>query len=158
MSAIHRAGCVEQGELRWQGERFHNAPLSVLCVSIPVGSPSTYVCLLLTSSLTCWLCPRRCLHGIERAGIRAGDTVLILGAGSNGQMLAMLAPQRGAIRVIVSDPIAYRRQRALEAGADAALDSLEAPFKHCFSIKEAPWAFRMVSQPGEVLKVVILNM
>src|SRR5262249_29646758 len=68
-----------------------------------------------------------CLRGIERACIKAGDTVLILGAGSNGQVLAMLAPQRGAIRVIVSDPIAYRRQRALEAGADAALDPLEAP-------------------------------
>ncbi len=67
-----------------------------------------------------------CLRAIDRAGIKPGDTVLILGAGSNGQMLTMLAPQRGAIRIIVSDPIAYRRQRALEAGADAALDALEA--------------------------------
>lgn len=192
-----------------------------------------------------------CLRGIERAGIKAGDTVLILGAGSNGQMLAMLAPQRGAIRVIVSDPIAYRRQRVLEAGANVALDPLEAPvldqiyalnaghkpdvvivtpssinvmqesvnlveaggtvlffappppsevlpvvpnrlffqevtlrtsysagpyetrlalqllqekrivpervITHRFSIQEAPQAFRMVSQPGEALKVVIVN-
>jgi L-iditol 2-dehydrogenase len=68
-----------------------------------------------------------CLRGIERACIKAGDTVLILGAGSNGQMLAMLARQRAAMRILISDPIAYRRQRALEAGVDAALDPREAP-------------------------------
>lgn len=192
-----------------------------------------------------------CLRGIERAGIKAGDTVLILGAGSNGQMLAMLALQRGAVRILISDPIAYRRQRALEAGVDAALDPQEAPLldqmyalnaghkpdivivtpssidvmrqgvdlveaggtvlffappppsevlpvvpnrlffqevtvrtsysagpyetrlaldylqqkrvlperviTHRFSLQEAPQAFRMVSQPGEALKVVITN-
>jgi L-iditol 2-dehydrogenase len=68
-----------------------------------------------------------CLRGIERAGIKAGDTVLVVGAGSNGQMLAMLARQRGAVRILISDPIAYRRQCALEAGVDAALDPGEAP-------------------------------
>lgn len=63
-----------------------------------------------------------CLRGIERANIRAGDSVLILGAGSNGLMLSLLARLRGAIRVMVSDPIAYRRQRAREAGVDAAFE------------------------------------
>src|SRR5438128_5305923 len=37
-------------------------------------------------------------------------------------MLAQLAQQRGAVRVIIIDPIAYRRQRALDAGIDHALD------------------------------------
>ncbi|HLI68753.1 MAG TPA: zinc-dependent dehydrogenase [Ktedonobacteraceae bacterium] len=63
-----------------------------------------------------------CLRGIERAGIRIGDTVCVLGAGSNGLMLAQLAKLRGATRVIVIDPLAYRRQRTLEAGIDSALD------------------------------------
>jgi len=48
--------------------------------------------------------------------------VLVLGAGSNGLMLGQLAQQRGAIRVIIADPIPYRRQRALDAGIDYALD------------------------------------
>lgn len=64
-----------------------------------------------------------CLRGIERAGIRPGDTVCILGAGSNGLMLAQLARQRGATRVIIVDPIAYRRAHALEIGLDLALDA-----------------------------------
>ena len=63
-----------------------------------------------------------CIRGINRAAMQQGDSVLILGAGSNGQMLAQLAHQRGALRVIVVDPVAYRRQRALENGADFALD------------------------------------
>lgn len=63
-----------------------------------------------------------CIRGISRAKIQAGDSVLILGAGSNGLMLAQLAQQRGAGRVIIVDPIAYRRQRALDSGIDYALD------------------------------------
>lgn len=63
-----------------------------------------------------------CLRGIERAGIRAGDAVCVLGAGSNGLMLAQLARQRGATRMIVVDPIEYRRRHALALGVDDALD------------------------------------
>ena len=63
-----------------------------------------------------------CIRGISRAKIQAGDSVLILGAGSNGLMLAQLAQQHGAVHVIIVDPIAYRRQRALDCGIDYALD------------------------------------
>ncbi len=63
-----------------------------------------------------------CVRGINRSGMQPGDGVLVLGAGSNGLMLAKLAQQRGALRVIIVDPIAYRRQRALEAGIDDVLD------------------------------------
>ncbi|MDQ2717556.1 MAG: alcohol dehydrogenase catalytic domain-containing protein [Chloroflexota bacterium] len=66
-----------------------------------------------------------CVRGINRAQIQAGDSVLVLGAGSNGLMLAQLARQRGAVRVMIVDPIAYRRQRALAAGVDLALDPQE---------------------------------
>ncbi len=63
-----------------------------------------------------------CIRGIDRAAIEPGDSVLVLGAGSNGLMLAQLAQQRGAVRVIIVDPIVYRRKRALDAGVDYALD------------------------------------
>ncbi|MEO8971858.1 MAG: alcohol dehydrogenase catalytic domain-containing protein [Ktedonobacteraceae bacterium] len=64
-----------------------------------------------------------CIRGISRANIQAGDCVLILGAGSNGLMIAQLAQQRSACRVIIVDPITFRRQRALDSGIDHALDS-----------------------------------
>ena len=63
-----------------------------------------------------------CLRGIHRAAIEPGSSVLVLGAGSNGLLLAQLAQQRGATRVLIVDPITYRRQRALDVGIDAALD------------------------------------
>ena len=68
-----------------------------------------------------------CVRGINRAAIQVGDCVLVLGAGSNGLMLALLAQQRGAVRVIIVDPIAYRRQRALDAGIDFVLDPQAKP-------------------------------
>ena len=63
-----------------------------------------------------------CVRGINRAAIQPGDSVLVLGAGSNGILLAQLAQQRGATRVIIVDPIPYRRQRALDIGIDYAFD------------------------------------
>src|SRR5947209_11113982 len=42
-----------------------------------------------------------CIRGINRACISAGNTVLVLGAGSNGLMLAQLAQRCGANRVII---------------------------------------------------------
>jgi L-iditol 2-dehydrogenase len=68
-----------------------------------------------------------CVRGIQRANIQPGDSVMILGAGSNGLMLALLARQRAAVRVMIADPIAYRRQRALELGVDAAFDPQQGP-------------------------------
>jgi L-iditol 2-dehydrogenase len=68
-----------------------------------------------------------CIRGMNRAMIRPGDSVLVLGAGSNGILLAQLAQQRGASRVIIVDPIPYRRQHALKIGIDHALDPQSAP-------------------------------
>ncbi len=68
-----------------------------------------------------------CLRGIERASVRPGDCVCILGAGSNGLLLGLLAQQRGASCVIIIDPIAYRRQYALTLGIDFALDPAASP-------------------------------
>ncbi len=64
------------------------------------------------------------IRGIENAHIRQGDVVLVLGAGGMGNLITQLATQAGAAQVIVSEPIAFRRQRALENGASAVIDPL----------------------------------
>jgi L-iditol 2-dehydrogenase len=56
--------------------------------------------------------------------IDAADTALIFGAGPVGLSAAMVAKTSGA-RVIVVDPIESRRNRALNYGADTALDPLD---------------------------------
>src|SRR5207302_5342424 len=94
-----------------------NVQLDVL----PLPDDLTFEAATLIEPLAC------CVRGINRAAIQLGDSVLVLGAGSNGLMLAQLAQQRGAGRIIIVDPIAYRRQRALDAGIDYALDPQAPP-------------------------------
>ncbi|MDQ0613641.1 L-iditol 2-dehydrogenase [Microbacterium sp. W4I4] len=62
------------------------------------------------------------LHAARRAGIAAGDRVLITGAGPIGILCAQLARVFGATEIVISDPIAHRREFALAHGVDRALD------------------------------------
>ena len=63
-----------------------------------------------------------CIHGMDRIGIQAGETVLIVGGGAIGLMMLQLAKLRGAARVIVSEPVAMRRKIAEQLGADFTID------------------------------------
>ncbi len=62
------------------------------------------------------------IHGLELAHVRQGDTVLVLGAGGMGNLITQLASQAGAAQVIVSEPIQFRRGKALENGATRVID------------------------------------
>jgi L-iditol 2-dehydrogenase len=62
------------------------------------------------------------LHAGRRAGITAGHRVLITGAGPIGVLNAQIARALGAIEVVVSDPIANRREFAAAHGADRVID------------------------------------
>lgn len=63
-----------------------------------------------------------CLHGIERARIRPGDVVALIGAGMIGLLLLQLALLRGASIVIVSELSPEKRDRALKLGASRVVD------------------------------------
>lgn len=58
------------------------------------------------------------LHGVNLAGLKAGDKVLVLGAGPIGLAVAFWARRMGAARVAVQDIAEFQRQRALDMGAD----------------------------------------
>lgn len=74
-----------------------------------------------------------CIHGIRRAGLRLGDTVLIVGGGAIGLLMLQLALLRGAGKVILSEPVEKRRRIGLALGASAAINpgegGLEAQFE-----------------------------
>lgn len=62
--------------------------------------------------------PLACVYrGQRRAGIKAGDTVLVLGAGLTGLLHIRLARALGAGKVIATDVLDARREAA-EAGAE----------------------------------------
>ncbi len=68
-----------------------------------------------------------CVHGIDMAGIRPGDAVVIQGAGPIGLILLQLARAAGGAPVVVVEPSEQRRQMARELGADAVLSPVEYP-------------------------------
>lgn len=63
-----------------------------------------------------------CLHGIDQCDIRAGDRVLVIGAGMIGLLMLQLARLSGASFVAVSEPVAEKRRQAEALGADLCLD------------------------------------
>ncbi len=62
------------------------------------------------------------MNGQERVGVKMGDTVAILGARPIGILHIKLARLSGARMIIVSELNPLRRQAALNAGADLAID------------------------------------
>lgn len=57
-----------------------------------------------------------CLHGIERAGVKPGDHVAVLGGGFVGIVMAELARMSGAAQVIIVEPNEQRRRTAERRG------------------------------------------
>ena len=64
------------------------------------------------------------LHGIRRAGgIRAGETVVVLGAGPIGMFMCQWARIMGARRIIGTDVVSEKLSILKEIGADSAIDA-----------------------------------
>lgn len=57
-----------------------------------------------------------CIHALDRAGIRKGQSVAILGMGAIGLLLLQVAKQRGAY-LFASDLIEFKLDKALALGA-----------------------------------------
>jgi (R,R)-butanediol dehydrogenase/meso-butanediol dehydrogenase/diacetyl reductase len=68
-------------------------------------------------------------YGVERAGVKPGDRVLVTGAGPIGALAALCARSAGASTVYVSEPNPARRARAETLGVDIVLDptSIDVP-------------------------------
>ena len=62
-----------------------------------------------------------CIHGIDQADIKPGNSVTIIGAGTIGLLMMQLAKTAGAFLVIVIEPVESKRNLALKLGADHAL-------------------------------------
>jgi L-iditol 2-dehydrogenase len=63
-----------------------------------------------------------CVRALDRAEIALDDSLVVVGAGFNGLVMAALARRWGAGRVFVADRIAARLELARAFGADAAFD------------------------------------
>lgn len=68
--------------------------------------------------------PLACVvNSVNRVDIKLGDDVVVIGGGTMGLLHVMTAKLKGA-RVIVSEPLLERREKALELGAHAVIDPI----------------------------------
>lgn len=63
-----------------------------------------------------------CLAGLEQFTMPKNATVLVIGGGIMGLLTMAIAKQRGARRLILSDPIEERRRIAKKLGANVVID------------------------------------
>ena len=101
---IHRDGGLADYVLVPQKQAF----------SLPLSLPPAHGALC--EPLAC------CLHGMDLAGIKPGDTVAVLGGGVIGLLVVQLARLAGASAVILSTRQAPKRDLATKVGATATVD------------------------------------
>ncbi len=65
------------------------------------------------------------IHGADKANIRVGDTVVILGGGTIGLIMLQLVRNAGASRTILFEPQERKRSIAKKLGATEAIDPSE---------------------------------
>lgn len=66
-----------------------------------------------------------CVHGINQADIKPGDTVSVIGAGTIGLLMMQLAGLSGAAKIFVYDISARKLEIALQLGADKAFNPMD---------------------------------
>ncbi|GAA3891652.1 NAD(P)-dependent alcohol dehydrogenase [Leifsonia kafniensis] len=84
--------------------------------SVPDSISDDAAALMEPLSVGIWSC--------RKAGIAPGTSVLIAGAGPIGIVIAQVARAFGATDIVVSDPVAERRELALRFGATRAIDPI----------------------------------
>jgi 2-desacetyl-2-hydroxyethyl bacteriochlorophyllide A dehydrogenase len=99
-----------------------------------------------------------CLHAMDRAQIRGGSSVCIIGGGPIGLMLLALVKAGGASHVIVSEPVQVRRELAIKLGADIVVNPVEQDLSEIVSSKTrgvgVDYTFEAVGKASAVLDAV----
>ncbi len=88
-------------------------------VKVPDDTPLEKACLLGCAIGTGWG------SAVRTGEVSAGDTVLVFGAGGIGSAAVQGAAHAGAARVIVVEPVAFKRDQSLTFGATHAVATAE---------------------------------
>jgi 2-desacetyl-2-hydroxyethyl bacteriochlorophyllide A dehydrogenase len=65
------------------------------------------------------------MHAVKKSGIRLGNTSAVFGAGAIGLLVSMLSRQTSGVGCIICDINSYRLDKALQLGAQTAINSKE---------------------------------
>ena len=96
------------------------------------------------------------LHGVNMSGLKAGDKVLILGAGPIGLSVAFWARRKGAGAAVIQDIAAHQQERALAMGATGFAVDLADPVGRAERALggKADIVFECVGMPGLIAQAV----
>src|SRR3569833_3111654 len=96
------------------------------------------------------------LHGVALSGLKAGDRVLIMGAGPIGLAVAYWARRHGATRVAVSDLNPFQSKLAVQVGATAFVQSTSDVVARVNAALggAADVVFECVGKPGVLTKTI----
>ncbi len=84
----------------------------------------------------------------ERANVRTGDTVVVVGIGGIGINAVQGAALAGAKRVIAVDPVEFKREKAMELGATHTFASMEEAFPAVTELTWGQMADKVIMTPG----------
>jgi NDMA-dependent alcohol dehydrogenase len=91
---------------------------SISCVKIPDDIPFAEACLVGCGVPTGWG------SAVKGAGIEPGDVTIVMGIGGVGINSVQGARHAGASRIIAVDPVALKRETALQLGATDAVETI----------------------------------
>lgn len=83
-----------------------------------------------------------------RAGVRPGDTVVVVGVGGIGINAVQGAAMAGAKLVIAVDPVEFKREKAMEFGATHTFSSMEEAFPPVTELTRGQMADQVIMTPG----------
>ena len=84
----------------------------------------------------------------NRADVRPGDTVVVVGIGGIGINAVQGAAMAGAKRVIAVDPVEFKREKAMEFGATHTFASMEEAFPAVTELTWGQMADKVIMTPG----------
>jgi S-(hydroxymethyl)glutathione dehydrogenase/alcohol dehydrogenase len=84
----------------------------------------------------------------NRADVRPGDTVVVVGIGGIGINAVQGAAMAGAKRVIAVDPVEFKREKAMEFGATHTFASMEEAFPAITELTWGQMADKVIMTPG----------
>ena len=85
---------------------------------------------------------------VSRAGVVAGDTVVVVGIGGIGINAVQGAKMAGATRVIAVDPVEFKREKAMEMGATHTYASMEEAMPAVMELTWGQMADKVIMTPG----------
>jgi len=99
------------------------------------------------------------VHAVGRAGEIAGQSVLVLGAGPIGNLVAQVARWRGASRVVITDISDYRLDIARRCGIEVSADAFtpDATFECAGAEETANQAIRQARKGSPIVIVGVFS-